>query len=65
MESLDQAFLRRINFSVKFPFPDAEARTEIWQHIFPEETPTKNWDMKKQEEAIEIAATQPKSAGAD
>ncbi|MEQ8960242.1 MAG: ATP-binding protein, partial [Coleofasciculus sp. C2-GNP5-27] len=23
------------------------ARTEIWQHIFPEETPTKNLDMKK------------------
>jgi len=41
LESLDQAFLRRINFSVKFPFPDADARTEIWQHIFPKETPTK------------------------
>ncbi|MEQ9485816.1 ATP-binding protein [Coleofasciculus sp. F4-SAH-05] len=47
LESLDQAFLRRINFSVKFPFPDAEARAEIWQHIFPEETPTKRLDMKK------------------
>jgi SpoVK/Ycf46/Vps4 family AAA+-type ATPase len=47
LESLDQAFLRRINFSVKFPFPDAEARAEIWQHIFPEETPTKKLDMKK------------------
>ncbi|MEQ9372545.1 MAG: AAA family ATPase [Coleofasciculus chthonoplastes F3-SA18-01] len=47
LESLDQAFLRRINFSVKFPFPDAEARAEIWQHIFPEETPTKKLDMRK------------------
>ncbi|MEQ8537202.1 MAG: AAA family ATPase [Coleofasciculus sp. D1-CHI-01] len=47
LDSLDQAFLRRINFSVKFPFPDAEARAEIWQHIFPEQTPTNKLDMKK------------------
>ncbi|MFP4100057.1 ATP-binding protein, partial [Coleofasciculus sp.] len=47
LDALDQAFMRRINFSLKFPFPNAPERTEIWQRIFPKETPTKNLDMKK------------------
>ncbi|MBE9125047.1 hypothetical protein IQ257_03700 [Coleofasciculus sp. LEGE 07092] len=34
-ESLDQAFLRRIRFIVKFPFPDGKSRAEIWSCIFP------------------------------
>ena len=47
LDALDQAFMRRINFSVKFPFPNAPERTEIWQRIFPQETPTKKLDMQK------------------
>jgi len=47
LDALDQAFMRRINFSVKFPFPNAPERTEIWQRIFPKETPTNKLDMKK------------------
>ena len=38
--ALDTAFLRRIRFIVQFPFPDAEQRAEIWQRVFPSETPT-------------------------
>ena len=38
--ALDTAFLRRIRFIVQFPFPDAEQRAEIWQRVFPRETPT-------------------------
>jgi hypothetical protein len=38
--SLDQAFLRRIRFIVQFPFPDFNQRMEIWQRIFPSQTPT-------------------------
>lgn len=45
--SLDQAFLRRIRFIVQFPFPDAKQRAEIWQHIFPQQTPTQGLDVKK------------------
>ncbi|HBB31401.1 MAG TPA: ATPase [Cyanobacteria bacterium UBA8803] len=45
--SIDQAFLRRIRFIVQFPFPDANQRTEIWQHIFPQQTPTQGLDYKK------------------
>jgi SpoVK/Ycf46/Vps4 family AAA+-type ATPase len=37
--SLDQAFQRRLRFTVTFPFPDAALREAIWQRIFPKETP--------------------------
>jgi hypothetical protein len=46
-ESLDQAFLRRIRFVVKFSFPDATQRAEIWEHIFPSQTPTEGLEPKK------------------
>ncbi|ALF53061.1 ATPase [Nostoc piscinale CENA21] len=45
--SLDQAFLRRIRFIVQFPFPDVTQRTEIWQRIFPQQTPTQDLDFSK------------------
>jgi len=45
--SLDQAFLRRIRFIVQFPFPDITQRTEIWQRIFPPQTPTQELDASK------------------
>lgn len=38
-QSLDEAFLRRLRFVVNFPFPDAGARQQIWQHVLPEQTP--------------------------
>ena len=44
---LDTAFLRRIRFSVQFPFPDAAQRARIWQSVFPASTPTDNLDMYK------------------
>ncbi len=47
-EALDTAFLRRIQFFVHFPFPDAEQRAQIWQRIFPESTPRSgDLDLKK------------------
>jgi hypothetical protein len=46
-EALDAAFLRRIRFIVHFPFPDAAQRAEIWQHIFPRETPTESLDAER------------------
>ena len=45
--ALDSAFLRRIRFVVQFPFPDAAARSQIWQRIFPVDTPTDGLDMGK------------------
>jgi SpoVK/Ycf46/Vps4 family AAA+-type ATPase len=37
--ALDPAFIRRIAFIVKFPFPDEKSRAEIWKRIFPRSTP--------------------------
>jgi hypothetical protein len=45
--SLDTAFLRRIKFVVPFPFPDEESRSEIWQRVFPPQTPLENVNFKK------------------
>ncbi len=38
-KNIDEAFTRRMHFSVDFPFPDASYRLQIWQNIFPTETP--------------------------
>ncbi len=45
--ALDSAFLRRIRFLVAFPFPEASSRSEIWQRIFPPQTPTQGLDYEK------------------
>jgi ATP-dependent 26S proteasome regulatory subunit len=45
--ALDPAFMRRIRFGVRFPFPGAEQRAEIWRRIFPHNTPTEGLDVSK------------------
>ncbi len=37
--NIDEAFLRRINYIIRFPFPDAEQRELIWRTSFPKECP--------------------------
>jgi ATP-dependent 26S proteasome regulatory subunit len=37
--NLDDAFVRRLAFSIHFPFPDEPGRRRIWEGIFPSETP--------------------------
>ncbi|MGI6778020.1 MAG: AAA family ATPase [Acetivibrionales bacterium] len=45
MKNIDEAFLRRINYIIHFPFPDEKARHIIWEKIFPENAPvSKNVD---------------------
>ena len=46
-ESIDTAFLRRIRFVIKFPFPDSSQREEIWRRIFPKATPVENLEITK------------------
>ncbi|BAZ30210.1 ATPase central domain-containing protein [Cylindrospermum sp. NIES-4074] len=46
-DSIDTAFMRRIRFFVKFDFPDVNQRKEIWQRIFPKDTPTNELDYDK------------------
>jgi AAA+ superfamily predicted ATPase len=38
-KNMDDAFVRRIHFTVEFPFPNEEERRKIWQRIWPAETP--------------------------
>jgi ATP-dependent 26S proteasome regulatory subunit len=33
--NLDDAFLRRLQFAIDFPFPDEQQRLLIWQTLFP------------------------------
>lgn len=37
--NMDDAFVRRMHFAVDFPFPEAEQRRQIWEQIWPVETP--------------------------
>jgi hypothetical protein len=43
--ALDTAFLRRLRFIVRFPFPRAADRCRIWQRAFPAQTPLHQIDF--------------------
>ena len=45
-QNVDDAFLRRIHASVEFPLPDRGARRDIWQAVFPAETPVEDVDVE-------------------
>jgi AAA+ superfamily predicted ATPase len=38
-QNIDDAFIRRIHFSIEFPFPDEEHRLRIWEKAFPANAP--------------------------
>jgi SpoVK/Ycf46/Vps4 family AAA+-type ATPase len=38
-QNLDDAFVRRLAFMVHFPFPDETSRQQIWQGVWPKQTP--------------------------
>jgi len=38
-KNMDDAFLRRLHFTIEFPLPDDNARKDIWRKMFPKETP--------------------------
>jgi ATP-dependent 26S proteasome regulatory subunit len=41
-KNMDDAFLRRLHFTIEFPLPDDKSREDIWRKTFPEETPVEN-----------------------
>jgi ATP-dependent 26S proteasome regulatory subunit len=45
--ALDNAFLRRLRFTVEFPFPGVPERVAIWRGIFPSATPVDSLDFVK------------------
>ena len=38
-KNIDEAFLRRMQFIIDFPFPDEDERRRIWEVVFPREAP--------------------------
>jgi ATP-dependent 26S proteasome regulatory subunit len=38
--NLDEAFTRRLQFSVNFPFPQEQYRLQIWETLFPPDVPS-------------------------
>ncbi len=38
--AIDPAIMRRMSANIAFPFPDVEARTELWRRMIPTEAPT-------------------------
>lgn len=38
-QNLDESFLRRLTFTIHFPFPEEADRCRIWASVFPRETP--------------------------
>ncbi len=38
-QNMDEAFVRRMHFTVEFPYPEQEDRRRIWQIAFPKEAP--------------------------
>lgn len=46
-ENIDQAFLRRIRFVLRFPFPEEHEREQIWQRTFPEACPLDGLDYRR------------------
>ena len=43
--NLDEAFTRRLQFAVDFPFPEEEDRLRIWQSLFPPLVPRADLDL--------------------
>jgi SpoVK/Ycf46/Vps4 family AAA+-type ATPase len=55
--NIDDAFIRRLDFVVDFPFPEAEDRRTIWRLVLPEEAPV------DEDVDLEFLATQFKLSG--
>jgi AAA+ superfamily predicted ATPase len=55
-KNMDDAFVRRLHFTVEFPFPDQQDRCRIWQGIWPKDTPVDEaMDLELLAERYEMA----------
>jgi SpoVK/Ycf46/Vps4 family AAA+-type ATPase len=45
--ALDTAFMRRLRFIVRFPFPGVAERKAIWQRVFPKDMPKDTLDYDR------------------
>jgi SpoVK/Ycf46/Vps4 family AAA+-type ATPase len=63
-QNMDEAFLRRLQVIIEFPFPDEEYRRLIWKVVFPEEAPVaSDVDFELLARAVRLAGGNIKSIG--
>lgn len=55
-KNMDEAFMRRLHFSIDFPFPEEPQRDLIWRGMFPKDSPrTENLDYGFLAEKLKLA----------
>lgn len=63
LQNFDEAFRRRISYMVHFPMPDVTLRKELWETIFPKETPiSPEVDVWTLAQAFELSGASIKNA---
>lgn len=54
--NLDEAFTRRLQFAINYPFPKKEDRLRIWQSLLPDSIPAdSDLDLERMAEQFELA----------
>ncbi len=53
-QNLDEAFTRRIQFIIKYPFPDKEQREQLWRSLLPQRFHTEEIDFPFLSDAFEM-----------
>jgi len=54
-KNMDDAFVRRIQFTIEFPFPAADQRLAIWQRMWPKNMPRQELDLNFMARRFEIS----------
>jgi len=54
-KNMDDAFVRRIQFTIEFPFPHADQRLAIWQRVWPKNMPREDLDLNFMARRFEIS----------
>ena len=54
-QNLDDAFMRRIHYVVRFPFPDAAQRERLWRSCLPPAMPVADLDIPRLARSFELA----------
>jgi SpoVK/Ycf46/Vps4 family AAA+-type ATPase len=54
-KNMDEAFVRRIQFTIEFPFPHADQRLAIWEKTMPTAMPRKDLDLELMARRFELA----------
>ncbi|MGD0989278.1 MAG: AAA family ATPase [Candidatus Sulfotelmatobacter sp.] len=54
-KNMDDAFVRRIQFTIEFPFPHVDQRLAIWQRVWPKNMPQQDLDLNFMARRFEIS----------